>query len=205
MKIFLVRHGQSIANAKKIHQGQRIDTSLSEKGIKQAEAIATRLKKEKIDAIYSSDLLRAKETAEVIAKEHKMKVITDKRLREFDIGDLTEVDNKWEIFQEHRKKEAKRLGIKTYEVKAPGGESDWDMFMRVKGFLEEIMKKKHKNIVIVAHGGPNKVLFGVIKHLPNEKVYDIKQGNCCLNEIEFDGKAWKVHRINCMLHLDDIE
>jgi len=82
MKIYLVRHGESIANAKGIHQGQKIDTSLSKKGLEQAQKIAERLKDEDFEIIYSSDLKRAYETAKEIAKFHNSKIVKDKRLRE---------------------------------------------------------------------------------------------------------------------------
>ncbi|MEM4230546.1 MAG: histidine phosphatase family protein [Candidatus Pacearchaeota archaeon] len=84
MRLILIRHAESEANAQEIHQGQKVDTSLSKKGIKQAKQVAQRLKDEKIDLIYSSDLKRAKETAVQINKFHKLKIIYDKRLRERD-------------------------------------------------------------------------------------------------------------------------
>lgn len=87
MRLILIRHAESEANAKGINQGQKVDTSLSEKGIKQAKQVAQRLKDEKMDIIYSSDLKRAKETAEQINKFHKLKIIYDKRLREKDHPD----------------------------------------------------------------------------------------------------------------------
>ena len=82
MKIYLVRHGESIANAKGIHQGQKIDTSLNKKGLEQAKKIAERLKDENFEIIYSSDLKRAYETAREIAKLQNLKIVKDKRLRE---------------------------------------------------------------------------------------------------------------------------
>ncbi len=84
-KIILVRHGESIANAKGISQGNRnkwMDTSLTKKGKEQAKKLAERLKEEKIEVIYSSDLKRAKETAEEINKFHNLKIKFDKRLRD---------------------------------------------------------------------------------------------------------------------------
>ncbi len=84
MRLILVRHAESKANAEGINQGQKIDTSLSKLGIRQAKQVAQRLKDEKIDIIYSSDLKRAKETSEQINKFHKLKIIYDKRLREKD-------------------------------------------------------------------------------------------------------------------------
>ncbi|MAG39352.1 hypothetical protein CMI41_00070 [Candidatus Pacearchaeota archaeon] len=82
MKIYLVRHGESKANAKGIHQGQKIDTSLSKKGLEQAKKIAERLKDKTFEIIYSSDLKRAYETAKEISKFHNLKIVKDKRLRE---------------------------------------------------------------------------------------------------------------------------
>lgn len=85
MRILLVRHGQSVANAKRISQGNKdkwTDTSLSEKGRDQARKVSERLKKEQVDMIYSSDLKRAKETAKIINKFHNAKINFDSRLRD---------------------------------------------------------------------------------------------------------------------------
>ncbi len=85
MNIILVRHGESIANFKDISQGKGddwADTSLSEKGKEQALKVAERLKSEKIDVIYSSDLKRAVQTAKEINKFHNVKIKIDPRLRD---------------------------------------------------------------------------------------------------------------------------
>lgn len=85
MKIIMVRHGQSIANSKGISQGNKdewIDKPLSKKGKEQAEKVAQRLKNEDIGIIYSSDLKRAKETAEIINEFHNVKIKSDNRLRD---------------------------------------------------------------------------------------------------------------------------
>jgi phosphoserine phosphatase len=201
-KIFIIRHGESIANALGKHQGQRIDTSLSEKGIEQAKKIARRLKEEKIDIIYSSDLKRAKETAEEINRFHKKELRLDKRLREYDLGDFTDTKNAWTEFNDYREIEAKKQGIEKYKVSPPNGESDLDHIERVKEFLEELIQTKWKNLAIVAHGVTNKIFFGLINHCSKSEMYKLKQNNCCLNEIEFDDKEWKVNKINCILHLE---
>jgi broad specificity phosphatase PhoE len=202
MKIYLIRHGESEANANGIPQGQRIDTVLSVNGKEQAKKISERLRNEKIDAIYSSDLLRAKETAEEIAKHHKLDLIFDKRLREFDMGDFTELKNKWEIFQKYKSEESAKSGIERHKVIPPNGESEWQHFLRVEEFLKDILKEKHENIIIVAHGGTNKIFFGVIGHASKEEMYEISQKNACLNEFEFDGTSWKVHKVNDLKHFE---
>jgi broad specificity phosphatase PhoE len=202
MKVFLIRHGESEANAEGIHQGQRVDTSLSERGREQARRISKRLEKENIDAIYASDLKRARETAEIIAKPHKKVVMSDKRLREFDIGDWTSLDNRWIKFNDYKKSESVKKGLKRSQIRVPGGESEKDHVLRVKEFLDELLSKKEKNSVVVAHGGTNRIFFGLVEHVPMEKIYSLYQDNCCLNEIEFNGKKAKVSSINCLLHLD---
>jgi len=202
MEIILVRHAESECNRLGTHAGQKIDAGLSEEGIKQAEKLARRLKNEKIERIYSSDLKRANHTAEIINKFHNVKIIPDKRLREFDCGDLLPLKNKFKIFEEHRKKEAKRLGINPLEVKTPGGESEWDHIQRVSSFIEELENKKLKKVLIVGHGGTNKVFFGVIGHFPYERMYEIKQSNTGLSIIKKEGKKYKAHLINCTKHLE---
>jgi len=84
MRLILIRHAESEANAKGINQGQKVDTFLSKLGVKQAKQVAQRLGDEKIEIIYSSDLKRAKQTAEEINKFHKLEIVYDKRLREKD-------------------------------------------------------------------------------------------------------------------------
>ncbi len=86
MKVFLVRHGQSIANKIRICQGNQnkwTDTSLTYTGKTQARKVAERLKGEKFDIIYSSPLKRAKQTANIINKFHNKGIIIDDRIKEY--------------------------------------------------------------------------------------------------------------------------
>ena len=83
--IYLVRHGETDWNVKNIIQGQ-IDIPLNKKGENQALEIANELKDIHFDAIFSSDLSRAKRTAEIIATERKLAVVATKTLREMYFG-----------------------------------------------------------------------------------------------------------------------
>lgn len=202
MIVFLIRHGESIGNAKGLHQGQKNDFPLSKLGKEQSNYLKERLKNLKIDAIYSSDLLRAKETAEILSKSKGMTPLLDKRLRERDfgvIGEKEDIMKEWDVFlKQHIEK-----GINPREATPEEGESDKDHFDRVSSFFEDL-KKNHKErdtILIIAHGGTNKVAFGVIGHLPLEKMYKIPQGNTCVNELIFKNGIWKVKKINCIDHL----
>ncbi|HLC58032.1 MAG TPA: histidine phosphatase family protein [Candidatus Nanoarchaeia archaeon] len=201
MKLILVRHAESIANKEEKLQGQDYDTGLTPLGKEQAKKISERLRKEKIDAIYSSDLKRAVETAEEIAKPHKLKVICDKRLKEFNIGELINIKDPFSFWREYLKKETTRLGIPAHDVKTPRGESEQNHINRTKSFFEDIRRKHHGTIIVVAHGGTNKVIFGIIGHTSREEMYDIAQSNTGVNIIEIKGKGHKVHAINSINHL----
>lgn len=202
MKIILTRHGESEANKQGIIQGQAIDSPLSKNGKKQAKALAKRLKNKKISAIYSSDLKRAMETANEIAKIHSLKIIPDKRLREFDAGYLTKRGTDYLLNE--RDKIAKQKKISPREVKFPGGESEIDHYNRISDFIKSILKKHTENdsIIVVAHSGTNKNILGVIKHTPLEKIYSVGQANTCVNEIEYQNGKWIVHKLSCIKHLE---
>ena len=86
--LLLVRHGETPDNARHIMQGQ-IQGELNDVGIAQAEALAARLAEDRIDAIVASDLHRAIQTAEIIARPHSLPVVTTPLLRERDWGDFT--------------------------------------------------------------------------------------------------------------------
>ena len=86
-KFFLVRHGQTEWNEGSRYQGHS-NVLLSSFGRKQAEGLRRRLSGESIDIIYSSDLSRARDTAQVIASDCKAEVIACEELRELDFGEL---------------------------------------------------------------------------------------------------------------------
>ncbi len=86
--LFLVRHGETYDNANQMMQGQT-QGQLNATGVAQAEALAERLRDEHFDAIVASDLHRAVQTAEIIARPHALPVVTTPLLRERDWGDFT--------------------------------------------------------------------------------------------------------------------
>jgi broad specificity phosphatase PhoE len=89
MRLLLIRHAESIANAEGRLQGQ-FDSPLSDEGREQARTLARRLRRAKwqVAAIYASDLSRAAETAEIVGRALGLPVTLDPRLREYDAGVL---------------------------------------------------------------------------------------------------------------------
>lgn len=84
-QLYLVRHGETVWNTQKIIQGWH-DSPLTKKGLEQAKQTAQKLRKIKFDQVFSSDLLRAQRTAEIIAADHDLAVKTSKMLREVAMG-----------------------------------------------------------------------------------------------------------------------
>lgn len=159
-RLFLVRHGNTELNSAERYWGSS-DVKLGEDGIRQADCLRRRLADEKIDAVYSSNLSRAAQTAEIIANGHRRDVITCAELREINFGELEGLTFS-EISQ--RYPEIARMWIeRSPGLKYPGGESVSELSERVSQFLERL--KKHtpeQTILIVAHAG---VLRTLICHL----------------------------------------
>ncbi len=203
MKVLLIRHGESIGNAMGIHQGQKNDFPLNEMGKKQANFLKKRLEDVKIDAVYSSDLVRANETAEFISQPRNLTTITDKRLRERDFGVIGEAKDIMKAWNNYLKEQINK-GVDSREVTPINGESDKDHFDRVSSFFEDLKKnhKKDNTIAVVAHGGTNKVALGVIGHLPISKMYKTPQGNACINEFILKDGLWEAKSVNNMDHIE---
>lgn len=150
---FLMRHGFSEKNEQGILSSggypEKIKYNLTEKGIKQANESAKKLKKENIDLIFASPVLRSKQTAEIVSKELGVKVKYDERLREMYHGDLEGEPYSIlaEVFGDLLKKRLK------------GGESFIDVRKRVFEATEEYEKKyQSKNILIISHNSPLVIL-----------------------------------------------
>lgn len=201
MNLYLVRHGETEWNRLRKFQGQQ-NSELTEIGIEQAKALGEYLKKAKIefDYVYSSPLLRAYHTAQLITD---LDIIKDDRIMEMDFG-------KWEGMDlDFIKKDAlenfENFFYKTeeYTHEPHEAESFEKLENRVKSFLDEI-KEKHKseNILVVSHGVALKVFIKVIKK-QSLKEFSESGGlfNTSLSLITYNDK-WNVEYLSKLDHLD---
>jgi len=156
-RLLLVRHGDTKANSRERYWGVT-DVELSASGFRQAEKLRDRLAAEKIDTIYSSELLRASATAKIIASEHQLDVITCTELREFNYGKIEGLTYA-EVSQFYP--EVTRLWAeRSPNVKYPDGESIDELDKRVSKFVDRL--KKHtteETILIVVHSGVLRILI----------------------------------------------
>jgi len=150
--IYLVRHGKTDWNEKEIVQGHT-DIPLNKEGKFQARNASKELKRIKFDKAYSSDLLRAEQTAEIIAAEHKLLIETTKILRERNFG-IFEGQSNEEIREMHRiistLEEKERYSYRHH----PSMESDGEVLIRLLTFLREVaVSNAGKTVLVVTHGG----------------------------------------------------
>ena len=168
-KIIIIRHGESLGNLHQIMLGHT-DIDLAPRGYLQAEAAAEYLKDEKIDTIYSSDLIRARHTAEPHAKLRGLDVITSRNLRECYVGDwenvpLDEIVEKWpDLFFEGWRK-----SFGTFRI--PGGESVQEAAARFEAEVIRIAKDNiGKTVLIAAHAAVIRGFWGKITKTPPENL-----------------------------------
>jgi len=202
LNLYLIRHAQSDLNKLGVTQGSGIDSDLSETGKIQAKKLVNRFKNMKISKIFCSDLKRSFGTAKTLSNAFGVEITSDLRLRELNVGEWADGKSnalkKWIEFYESEKAK----GIPRENIRPPGGENSWDHIKRAENFLESI-NDMEGNILVVGHSGTNKVIIGLIQRTDPDSFYTFKQENACVNELEFDGKTWKVLKINDTAHLNE--
>jgi broad specificity phosphatase PhoE len=176
MRIIFVRHGESMKNAKLTEDK---DSGLTKKGEVQAKYLGEWLKKQKISAVYTSNLLRAKETAEIISKIIKVPV----------------KDN-FEELNEYKSKILKSSFKRLFH----------NRLKRLKKLLDKISKEKEKNktILIVAHGVTNKIIIGYLVQIPlKRQILRFRQHNTGMNSVSWnkDFENWNLDYMNDTSHL----
>jgi broad specificity phosphatase PhoE len=198
MLVRLVRHGESEGNVSGTLQGSRLDTRLSARGRRQAEALAIRLAEEPMDVVLASPMYRARETAEILAAPHGLGVLADADLVEFDWGVLTGLP--FDETMERRVAELReRWRAGETDLAAPGGESPAIAALRVRRALERVARMRASYPVLVAHGRINRVLMTVLLGRDISRMDEVRQRNGCVSTIE-----WELDRAGSPVLLDDV-
>lgn len=195
MNIYFIRHGETDWNKARRVQG-RSDIPLNETGRKSAKITAEGLQDEGVvlDKIYTSPLMRAKETAQIISETiaHAMPVQEDQRLIEFGFGALEGLRIPDLGLPEYSDL---RLCFTSPEEYVPlnGGETFEAFRDRANLFLKEELEvyahaHPDHSVAVVCHGAMIRALLLVIKELPVCEFWNIHQLNCCVNALEYDGQ-----------------
>ncbi len=176
--LFIVRHGETEANEKGIEAGP-LDYPLTKKGVKEALFIAKTLSKVKINAVYSSPVFRAQETAKILARPHKLKVKT--------LEELTEAKIKPEFVG----KEGRHHMLTTPEAFT---ETNNDLLERTGKAIEIIKKEAEGNVILVSHGDViTAMLEGVVERkVSTENYYVLDPRPAALSIVEIKDKPFLV-------------
>ena len=180
-RILAIRHGQTAWNADSRIQGHT-DIELDTKGLWQAERLATALSDESLQAIYSSDLQRARQTAAPVAEHHRLELRIDTGLRERGFGDFegmsfTQIEQRWP-------EAAARWRRRDPDFGPGGGEVLRAFRERVVEALERLARAhRGQCIALVTHGGVLDVLYREATRLALDAPRSWELGNAALNRL----------------------
>lgn len=200
-----VRHGESVGNVEARWQGQS-DYVLTERGRAQARALAQRWKSEgvKFNLIISSPLVRAKETAEIIASALGAPVELDPILMERHIGEMEGL-----TAEEVRKKPHPPY-VTPYDPVGGEGEGDWALFLRAGQALHALVRRSAGSYLIVSHGGLlnqlMNAIIGIAPHVDPSGVRFRFENTAFARVIYFPHQhRWAIDAVNDRAHLKSIQ
>jgi len=181
-RLILIRHGQSVWNAENRFTGWT-DVDLSEKGVKEAEEAGNELRDQVIDVIHTSDLIRAKRTAEIVIRANVSSKGTltksDWRLNERNYGALQGL-NKDETAEKHGAEQV-HIWRRSFDVAPPEGESlEMTAKRTIPYFEEEILPdlESGESVLVSAHGNSLRSIVMHIEGIPPEDIvsFEIETG-----------------------------
>jgi len=188
-RLHLLRHGQVEGFRNKRYNGQG-DTRLTDLGRQQSAAFAGSFQQQKLSAIYSSDLSRCRFAADQIAMLQDVQPVYLEELRELHIGDWQ--GQTWQQLQRDYPELWQARLDDIVNVAPPSGESLLAMAQRIRPVIEQIISAHvGGEVVIVAHGGVNRVVLLDVIGAPLERLFYIEQDFGCHNIIDYyaDGIA----------------
>ena len=199
MNIYLIRHGRQCSKL------CNVDVERAPEGREQADLLGQRLKTYDIEAVYSSDLIRARETADIINKHLNKPRVIDERWQEATFGGMTGLTND-EMREKYGDFLEKRATM-TEDIPYPdGGENCRMVFERSFEALKDLTKENYENVCVVTHGGVIRALLTGIVGADYAKwlTYGRQLENCSISHILYDEKmkTFHIERLNDFAHFE---
>lgn len=163
--IYFFRHGETQANVEQRLMGGRLDSSLTERGIRQAQALAEALKTLELDVFFVSSNTRAQETARILIGSRTVPLVVTEALKEQDFGLIT-----GKLMNEIPASVDAAYIQDPYYFHHVEGESLDDVKMRAGAFMEQIMSQEYQHIAIVTHENVIKAAIAYMKGFDREAV-----------------------------------
>lgn len=190
-RLVVVRHGETRWNLESRIQGHG-DSALTENGIAQAEAIARRLAGESFDAVVSSDLGRAMQTAAFVGAATGHAVIPDARFRERSFG-RAEGLTYAELHERYPHAFGRHLQDQDPDFQVPAAETRRRFYARIAGAFEALaFERSGARIVLVCHGGVLAALFRHIQGIPAAERASVEIPNAAYNRVRRDPSGWTI-------------
>jgi probable phosphoglycerate mutase len=199
-RLCLIRHGETDWNAAGRLQGWT-DIALNSTGLLQAEATAQILADVHFDALYCSDLQRARMTAEIINRHHQLPLNMDSRLRERNLG-LLQGLHPHEAQAQFPEIYA-RLRARFPDYQPVQGEDVIGFAARIRAALADLLLQHcGETLLLVAHGGVLDIIYRIASGIPFSDVRDWRLRNGALNWLEHDGERWRIVAWDQVAHLE---
>lgn len=200
LTLFLVRHAETDWNAQHRYQGHS-DLPLNKTGVEQANQLANRIKTQKFDHVFSSDLLRSVQTAEILVDSRGIQIQTDRRLRELNFGIL-----EGHTFEEGLARWPEMITAWVQDNNQPpeNGERIDTFTQRVFDFYNELRTHyNQKTILIVSHGGPLRTIIQSLLPISERSAATwFNLDHASLTAFQLDDENVIVDRLNDTGHLN---
>jgi alpha-ribazole phosphatase/probable phosphoglycerate mutase len=201
-RLILARHGQTAWNVEKVFRG-RAGVALDDVGTRQAELLGRYLGNCELEAIYTSPVKRALDTASIVARYQKVAVRVSQGLTDLDFG-------KWQSLPEQ---EVKRLypaildewRNRPHKVRIPGGESLDDVTKRTAEVVDEVLSRHNGNVLLVSHRVVIKVLICYLLGLDNSHFWNIRQDVAGITIFSYTDRHFVMIRHNDTSHLRELQ
>jgi broad specificity phosphatase PhoE len=203
--LYLIRHGATEANLASPPriQGRRHDSPLARLGVRQAEATRDFLAIRPIDHCYTSPLLRAVQTASIVAASHGVSPIPLEALTECDVGRWEGLD--WQTVRYLDAEGHQRFHDNPARWGYPGGETFSDVHARVVPAIEELLARHiGESILVVAHHIVNRTYLAGLLGLGPEQARQVVLDNCGISLVVREGARTTVSTLNAAFHLQGV-
>ena len=191
--LYLVRHGAVQGGEQRFYG--HTDVQLSQEGEAQLQALGMALAKERIEAVYASDLIRSRRSAELLAAPFGLTPVILPAFREMAMGRWEQLTHQEITAREPERFKEWMANLGTFPF--PGGESLPDLRARVVPALGALLERHAGGrFALVAHGGPNRVILSEALGMPLDRIISLGQNYGALNLIEYRDGTAVIHRLN---------
>ena len=203
--LYLIRHGATEANLARPPrlQGRRHNPPLARLGVRQAEATRDFLAIRPIDHCYTSPLLRAVQTADIVAGPHGLTPLPLEELTECDVGRWEGLD--WQAIRNNEAEDYHRFHADPAAFGYPGGESFGTVHERSAPVIEALLERhRGEALLVVAHHVVNRTYLAGLLGLSPGQARQVTLDNCGISVVVRDGETTTINTLNAAFHLQGV-